>query len=101
MANKKNYSKMSTAPQIDEIETEVVETVEAPVEAPVIEEVKPKTGVVVGCTKLNVRKAPNANAKVLTTINKGSSVTIYDEVGDFYKIGDKEYCMKKYISVNK
>ena len=101
MANKKNYSKMSTAPQIDAIETEVVETVEVPVEAPVVEEAKPKTGVVVGCTKLNVRKAPNATAKVLTTIDKGSLVTIHDEVGDFYKIGDKEYCMKKYISVNK
>ena len=101
MENMTNYSKMSTAPQIDAIENEVVETVEAPVEEPVVEEVKPKTGMVVGCTKLNVRKAPNTNAKVLTTINKGSSVTIHDEVGDFYKIGDKEYCMKKYISVNK
>lgn len=100
MANKKNYSKMSTAAQPEVIENEVVETVEEPVEVPVAEEVKPKTGTVIGCTKLNVRKAPRVEAKILTTIDKGATVTILDEVGDFYEIGDKEYCMKKYISVN-
>ena len=105
MANKKNYSKMSTAPQTEVIENEaVVEAVEEPVEAPVVEEVKPMTGVVVDCVKLNIRKAPRADATILTTIDKGTTVIIHEEVGDFYKIGDpngKEYCMKKYISVNK
>lgn len=101
MANIKNYSKMSTATPVEEIVNDaVVETVEAPIETPIVEEVKPKTGVVIGCSKLNVRKAPKTEAKILTTINKGSTVTIHDEIGDFYKIGDKEYCMKKYISVN-
>jgi uncharacterized protein YgiM (DUF1202 family) len=95
---------MSTAAQPEVVENEIVETVEtveAPVETPVVEEVKPTTGVVVACSKLNVREAPKADAKILITIDKGATVTILDEVGDFYKIGDKEYCMKKYISVNK
>ena len=105
MANKINYSKMSEVTQPEMIVNEdTVETVEAPVETPVVEEIKPVTGVVVGCSKLNIRKAPNINAKVLTTIDKGTTVTIHEEIGDFYKIGNpdgKEYCMKKYISVNK
>lgn len=100
MDNKTNYSKMSTATQPEVIENEAVKNVEVPVEPPVDEEVKVKTGVVVDCTKLNVRKAPRADAKILTTIDKGTTVTIYDEVGDFYQINKKEYCMKKYISVN-
>ena len=101
MANKKNYSKMSTAAMVEEVENEtVVEPVDVSVETPIVEDVKPKTGVVTDCVKLNVRKAPKIDAKIIKTISKGDVVTIQDEVGDFYKIGDKEYCMKKYISVN-
>ena len=103
MSNKTNYSKMSTAAPVEEIENEVVETVEEPIETPVVEEIKTKTGVVIDCARLNVRKAPKADAKILKTISRGDTVIIHDEVGEFYKIGNPnatEYCMKKYISVN-
>lgn len=96
MENMTNYSKMSTTPEAV-VETVTPETSE-PTVTDTVEEVK--TGTVVGCSRLNIRKAPNANAKILATINKGAIVTIQDEVADFYKIGKKEYCMKKYISIN-
>lgn len=101
MENMINYSKMSTATEVTVPETNVETTIDVtsePEVTPAVEEVK--TGTVIGCSRLNIRKAPNANAKILATINKGEIVNICDEVGDFYKIGDKEYCMKKYISIN-
>lgn len=97
---KTNYNKMSNKPKEDVIEETVVETAEVEV----VEEPAPapeyKKGVVVGCTKLNVRKAAKADAKILGTLDAGTTVTIYDEVGEFYKVGPtNEYCMKKFISV--
>lgn len=106
MANRKNYSKISTegakAKQTDEtkiessLEPEVTEKVEHK------PEVKTIKGVVVNCERLNVRKEPNINSEVLTILDKGATVTIYGEENEFYKIGHAgEYCMKKYISVQK
>lgn len=106
---KTNYNKMSNKPKEDVkqnvesvieetvVETAEVENVEAPTPAPAPEY---KKGVVVGCTKLNVRKAAKADAKIIGTLDAGTTVTIYDEVGEFYKVGPtNEYCMKKFISV--
>lgn len=106
---KTNYNKMAkkaedTAPVMEasslDVEQVVEETVEPEVEiteAPVPEY---KTGIVTGCTKLNVRIEPKATAKIIGTLDAGVSVTIYDEIGEFYKVGPtNEYCMKKYISV--
>lgn len=99
---KTNYNKMSTKTEV------VVETPVEEVEAP-IEQVEPevtnivecKKGIVIDCVKLNIRKAPKANAEIIGTLDAGSIVFILDEAGDFYKIdsGDNSYCMKKYISV--
>ena len=108
---KTNYNKISNYPKppmneaIQEaapIEPVAEEVVEPVVEPEVVEAPKPtrKKGVVVNCTKLNVRKAPKADAKILGTLDANTTVTIYDEVGNFYKIGPtEEYCMKNYISV--
>lgn len=110
--SKKNYSKMSTTPAEEIIETvtdveEVVE-VEADVEAtletepPMLEKLK---GVVTGCTKLNLRKKPFAGAEILDTLEAGETVVIteletFSE--KFYGVdanGLKGYCMKQYISI--
>lgn len=100
MVNKKNYNKISTEvkvaePVTDSVSFEQVET--PPVE--VVEEPKAKTGVVANCNKLNVRKDAKADAAVARIIDAGTKVTIMEEVGGFYKIGDSEYCMKKFIRV--
>jgi uncharacterized protein YgiM (DUF1202 family) len=99
MSNKKNYNKISTEKVKAESEAvaEVTEVVEEPVKAPVT-----RKGVVYNCSKLNIRRAPNANAKILGTLDAGTTVIIHDEVGDFYKIGNpdgNEFCMKNFIKV--
>lgn len=72
-------------------------------------EVKPdgnSTGIVIDCSRLNVRKQPDLNAEVLCTINKNSEVMINlaeSTTEEFYKVytstGVEGYCMKKYISI--
>ena len=37
------------------------------------------SGTLVNCTRLNVRKEPNANATVTTTVKKGQAYTIVEE----------------------
>lgn len=106
-SNRKNYSKISTegakAKQAEE--TKVESTLEPEVEEKVEikSEVKPKVvnGVVVNCSKLNMRVAPNTTANIVGTLDKGETVTILGEKGEFYKIGESVYCMKKYISIKK
>lgn len=49
---------------------------------------------------LNVRKSPSANAEIIGKLEKGSTVTIYAESGDWYEIeynGGVGYVSKKYI----
>lgn len=105
---KKNYNKMYNEPKEDvipEVVSFVEETAEVENKEPEIQEVpvlEVKKGIITGCIKLNVRKAPKTNAEILTTLDAGTTVIILDEIGDFYKIGNpdgSEYCMKKYISV--
>lgn len=105
---KTNYNKMSDKPKSKveaslEIETGSFEVEQITKD---VETTKPvvnvKKGVVTGCTKLNVRKAPDATAEIIGTIDAGETVVIHDEIGSFYKVGNPdgdEYCMKKYISV--
>lgn len=60
-------------------------------------------GVVVDCTKLNVRRKPNPNSEVVCEISVGSEVTICEDesTNDFYKVctaaGAEGFCMRKYI----
>jgi len=61
-------------------------------------------GVVVNCSKLNVRRTANKLAKVLTIIDKGTSVIIENAKpsNGFYKVkvNDIEgYCVKDYIEI--
>lgn len=127
MSNKnyKNYTSYSAPKPVEEVKVEtevveeVVETVETPeaVEpqesTPVVEpqkpepkpEPKPLTGIVSGCTKLNVREKPNAEAEVVCVITEGSEVVInrIKSTMDFYSVctaaGLEGFCMKKFITV--
>lgn len=82
---------------------EPVETVETA--EPVIEEPKPVIGIVVGCTKLNVREAANADADPVGTVEAGSEVEIDESKSTeyFYKVctaaGLEGFCMKKFITI--
>lgn len=96
-----------TPPVMEEVKDSVEETVEETVEEVVEEEVVKEdvTGVVTGCSKLRVREAASANAKVLCEISENSKVIVNEEEStkDFYKVcteaGVEGFCMKKYITV--
>ena len=114
---KHNYSQYSNNRKTAEVETHQVE---APVEEtviPVVEvetpevkmepkkEVKPKTakGVVTGCTKLNVRKAPDSTAEVVHIINVNTKVEINmtKSTKEWFRVhtdaGVDGYCMRKFV----
>lgn len=63
------------------------------------------SGVVTDCLRLNVRKAPSADAEILTVIDAYSNVMVDMSASSdaFYKVctetGVEGYCMKKYISL--
>lgn len=60
-----------------------------------------KTGKVVDCSKLNVRKDPSTDADVVTVIDNGTEVKVLETVKDFVKVEIDSvtgYCVKKYIS---
>lgn len=106
-----NYSKPVVNEEVAETTEEIVEDTPV-VEEPIVEEVKeenvkteePKTGVVAGCKKLNVRKTPNVNANnIVGVIAEGTEVSINasKSTGEWYSIkaanGVKGFCMKKFI----
>lgn len=116
---KTNYNKMANKAKED-VKNEVVETssleieqttneVEPAIEEPIVEkkpEKKVKKGVVINCSKLNVRTNPHPNAHIELTIDNGTEVIIDRSEGDFYFVhkdntteGFNGWCMKKYISV--
>lgn len=62
-------------------------------------------GVVCKCERLNVRKEPAANSKVVRIIDKGTKVEIDEEKStkDFYAVkvnpNTSGYCMKKFLAI--
>ena len=119
----KNYTKFSE--KSEKVETVPAEELNPLTTEPVVEETKeevteivePKeptlsTGVVVGCTKLNVREQPSKDAKVLCVINKNDEVKVnlyHDKEPElakdesYYKVitasGVEGYCVVKYINI--
>lgn len=67
------------------------------------EELKPegKTGKVVNCQLLNVRKRPKRDAEILRVIAKDDEVEILNNAGEFVRVklsdGTYGFCMSMYI----
>lgn len=67
--------------------------------------VPPKTGIVIDCARLNVRKKPSADAEVVVIIERSAKVLIDKEQStkNFYKVcteaGAEGYCMKQFIKI--
>lgn len=67
------------------------------------EELKPevKTGKVVNCQLLNVRKRPKRDAEILRVISKDDEVEILNNAGEFVRVklsdGTYGFCMSMYI----
>ncbi len=86
---------------VEVAETEVEETIDE-----IVESIEPsKVGVVVDCTRLNVRVAPNANADVVCVIDASVNIIIdeAESTDDFYAVctesGAEGYCMKQFIKI--
>lgn len=64
-----------------------------------------KLGVVAGCKRLNIRKGPQADAKIVCEIDNQTEVVINEaeSTDSFYKVctttGIEGFCMKKFITV--
>ena len=104
--SKKEYPEMAVS-SVEYTTEEVTDyTVEEPVEhETVTEEPVEVKGVVVDCTKLNVRVEPTSNAEVVTTIPSGTEVVIVESesTDEFYKIctevGVEGFCVRKFVNV--
>ena len=96
----KNYNKMSEQSKREGVKVASEQKQPKP---------KRKQGKVVNCGRLNVRKDPNADAEVLTTIDSEFQVTV-EECGNkaFYKVSFNQngnavngYCMKDFIEIER
>ena len=105
---KRNYSKMSTKPEVEQTPVSEPETTEEVTAEPVVqEEVKsePVVGVVVGCGKLNVRKAPDIKSDVVCEVVLKSElvINIDNSTDDWFSVcttaGFEGFCMKKFVEI--
>ena len=82
-------------------ENENVDTIPEPVAT------EPTVGIVVDCSRLNVRAKPRVDANVICVIERNSKVVIdeKDSTKNFYKIctavGVEGYCMKQFVNILK
>lgn len=75
------------------------------------ETAKPETGsvekgIVVDCTRLNIRKEPKKDAYIKAVVDAGAELRVIDSdkhAGDWYKVITANkvhgYCMKKYVKL--
>lgn len=109
---KKDYTKFSNHKHKAANEP-IPNAVEGQVEITTLEYVEPTetkvaevvTGVVDGCTKLNVREEPSLFAEIVCQLDKGAEVVIDDaeSTDDFYRVytasGMEGFCLKKFITL--
>jgi uncharacterized protein YgiM (DUF1202 family) len=98
-----------------EMKTQTAEEVkveQAVASEPVVEEKKDdkkgsvEKGIVVDCTRLNIRKEPKKDASVVLLVDAGAELSIIDSdkaKGDWYKVITANkvhgFCMKKYVKL--
>ena len=106
MSNHQNYNKMhkpveDTVTKPEEIKVEVT-TDEAVKDDDIVLDA---TGVVVDCTRLNIRTLPGVNGHVICTIAAGERLTVHlnKMFENWYRVttanGISGFCMKKYIHI--
>ena len=84
---------------------ETVATLEEVIEETTEETVMEQFGFVSGCSKLNIRKAPNVNADIECVVNEGSELKIdkSKSIEGWFNIctanGVEGYCMSKFVEI--
>ena len=77
--------------------TPIVEEVKEPISELILDKEEPLNQKVINTYLLNVREAPSTKAKIKNEIKEGERVRVFEEVGDWTKIGDNEWVMTKYL----
>ena len=84
---------------------ETVSALEEVIEETTEEKVIEQFGFVSGCSKLNIRKAPNVNADIECIVNEGSELKIDESksIEGWFKVcaanGIDGYCMSKFVEI--
>ena len=84
---------------------ETVSALEEVIEETTEEKVIEQFGFVSGCSKLNIRKAPNVNADIECIVNEGSELKIdkSKSIEGWFNIctanGVEGYCMSKFVEI--
>ena len=102
---KRNYSKMSTKPEVEQTPVTKPETIEEPIAPVEPEDSKEIVGIVTGCGKLNIRQSPSVFADVLCEVSLKTELVIdFDRSNDGWfsvctPAGIEGFCMRKFIEV--
>ena len=63
-------------------------------------------GIVIDCSKLNIRKKPNKESEIVSIVDSGSNLKVIDpdkHKGEWYKVitqkGVNGFCMRKYVEI--
>lgn len=102
--SRQDYTKFSNHKEPIITETEKLKEITES-ETVVEKKIEPRHGIVTDCLRLNIRKEPNQNAKVLCEVTAMSDLVIdeAESTEDFYKVstsdGVKGFCMKRYVTV--
>ena len=108
MKDYKNYSKPQTESadeELQELHEELIEKEAEKSEEPVEQQPDPVYGVIHNCAKLNVRKAPSADAEIVCVLDEGTEVRIDEDQSTdewcnvTHASGIEGFCMKQYIAV--
>ena len=104
MSRHQNYNKMHKPVNEPVSNTEEV-TVEETTETEDASLTFDTTGVVIGCLRLNIRSAPNADAHVICTVPVNERLTIHlNRMTEYWHSvttsdGTRGFCMKQYVDI--
>ena len=98
MNNYKFSSEMHDAePTIQDEKIEKVEKKELKIKAELKKEPKKEPVIKTTTTLLNVREKPSKNSNIMNVLEKGTKVTVIENIGEWSKLLDNTFVMSEYL----
>ena len=98
MDNYKFSSEMHDAePTIQDERIEKVEKKELKIKAEPKKESKKEPVIKTTTTLLNVREKPSKNSNIMNVLEKGTKVTVVENIGEWSKLLDNTFVMSEYL----
>ena len=98
MNNYKFSSEMrDTEPTIQDERIEKVEKKELKIKAEPKKEPKKEPVIKTTTTLLNVREKPSKNSNIMNVLEKGTKVTVVENIGEWSKLLDNTFVMSEYL----